>query len=273
VERRYTVFGGTGFLGGEIASLLEARGASVSRVTRANWPQPGTDLGRVIFTIGMTADFRKRLVETVEMQIVRAHEALSRYRFESFTYLSSARIYGSAESTSEDAELIARPTDPDHVYNLSKMAAESLCLAYGNPSIRVVRMSNVFGAQDVSNLFLTAVMREAVATGHVTIGQAPDSSKDYIHVRDAAEQIIAISELGQKQVYNVAAGQNVTHQMIADILVKCGYGVTFKAGGATVVIPTIDTSRFQEEFNRKPADPVQAIRQVIDTLKQSKGTP
>jgi nucleoside-diphosphate-sugar epimerase len=148
---QFTVFGGSGFVGGEVATVLEARGDKVVRVGRNNWPESGSHLGNVIFTIGMTADFRKRLVETVELQVIRLHEALQRYRFESFTYLSSARVYGGAATTHENASLLVRPYEEDHVYNISKLAGESLCFALQNPKIRVVRMSNVYGVQDSSN--------------------------------------------------------------------------------------------------------------------------
>ncbi|MGL4634804.1 MAG: NAD-dependent epimerase/dehydratase family protein [Beijerinckiaceae bacterium] len=268
----YTVFGGNGFVGGEVARLLESRGHSVNRITRTNWPETGTNLGNVIFTIGMTADFRKRLVETVEMQVMRLHESLTRYSFTSFTYLSSARVYDGAASTREDAALLVRPSEQDHVYNISKLAGESLCFAYGNPKIRVVRMSNVYGVTDVSNLFLTAVMREAVETGAVTIGQSPLSSKDYICVEDVAEALVRIAAEGQHQLYNVAAGQNVTHQMIADILEQAGYKVSFKPGGSTVTIPPIDVSRLNTEFNLIQTDPRDAIARVLRTIQENRKT-
>jgi nucleoside-diphosphate-sugar epimerase len=270
VSGRYSVFGGNGFVGGEVASLLESRGNHVTRITRASWPENGTDLGDVIFTIGMTADFRKRLVETVETQILRLHEALTRYRFSSFTYLSSARVYDGAATTREDASLLVRPSNVDHVYNISKLAGESLCFAFSNPKIRVVRMSNVYGAKDVSNLFLTAVMREAVETGSVAIGQSPLSSKDYIWVGDVAEALTQISQKGRHQLYNLAAGQNVTHQTIADIIVDAGYHVSFKPDGGLVTIPPIDVARLNEEFTLTQTDPKEAITMVLNTIQKNR---
>jgi nucleoside-diphosphate-sugar epimerase len=270
--KHFTVFGGSGFVGGEVARFLEARGNSVARIGRDNWPETGSHLGRVIFTIGMTADFRKRLVETVEMQVLRLHEALHRYTFDSFTYLSSARVYAGAAKTSEDASLLVRPYEEDHVYNISKLAGESLCFAYPNVNIRVVRMSNVYGVQDRSNLFLTAVMREAVETGSVTIGQAEDSSKDYIWVGDVAEALVQITENGKHRLYNVAAGSNVTHRMIADILQSEGYSVTFKEGGQCFTVPDIDTSRLVSEFGARSMDPQTAIMRVLKQLKLKRKT-
>jgi nucleoside-diphosphate-sugar epimerase len=267
---RFSVFGGNGFVGGAIASRLEREGCEVARIGRSNWPAPGTNLGDVIFTVGMTADFRKKLVETVETQVVRLHEALAQYSFSSFVYLSSARIYAGAPATHEETPIPVRSWDEDHVYNISKLAGESLCFAYRNPKIRVVRMSNVFGAEDRSNLFLTAVMRDAVTHGAVTIGQAPESSKDYIWVGDAAEAIVRIARGGRYQIYNVAAGQNLTHKAIADILKGAGYGVTFKDDGAIAHFPPIDTTRFKSEFDLAPRDARASIASVLEDLKKNR---
>jgi nucleoside-diphosphate-sugar epimerase len=266
----YTIFGGSGFIGSEIARLLTDRGHPVVRVGRDTWPKAGAHLGHVIFTIGMTADFRSRLVETVELQVLRLHEALTRYRFASFTYLSSARVYDGAQSTDEDAPLLVRPAVQDHVYNISKLAGESLCLAHANPEIRVVRLSNVFGAADTSNLFLTAVIREAVETGGVTIGQSPNSSKDYVHVSDVAAALVQIAGRGQKRLYNIATGANLTHQTIADILLEFGYKASFKPGGSLVVIPPINVSRLSSEFGIQAKDPAAALRHVLHTLQTSR---
>jgi nucleoside-diphosphate-sugar epimerase len=270
LTKRFAVFGANGFVGSEVCRLLEARGDVVHRITRSNWPEEGADLGNVIFTIGMTADFRKRLLETVETQVLRLHEALTRYKFESFTYLSSARVYGGAASTCEDAVLLVRPTEVDHVYNISKLAGESLCFAFSNPTLRVVRMSNVYGARDTSNLFLTAVMREALETGAVTIGQAPQSSKDYISVGAVADALVAITERGKHRIYNVAAGSNVTHANIAEILRAGGLRVTFRDEGPVVTIPPIDNSRFVEEFRVAPENPFASISHVLNELQQNR---
>jgi nucleoside-diphosphate-sugar epimerase len=264
----YTIFGGYGFVGSELARQLEASGHHVKRIGRDNWPDQGAYLGQVIFCIGMTADFRKRLIETFEIQLLRLHATLANYRYESFLYLSSARVYSDAVSTVEDGPLLVRPTTADHVYNISKIAGESLCFAHDNPRIRVARLSNVYGPQDRSNLFLTAVMREAVELGQVTIGQAPESSKDYIAVEDAATMLITIAQAGKMRLYNVACGSNFTHQQIADVLEQNGLKVYFKANGPKVTFPEIDTNRATCEFKLKPATPASRLPDILNHLKQ-----
>lgn len=262
----YTIFGGFGFVGTELTRQLKATGASVSQVGRDSWPLEGSELGHVIFCIGMTADFRKRLLETFEIQLLRLHDALTRFRYDSFLYLSSARVYDSATATNEDAPLLVRPTSVDHVYNISKLAGESLCLAFDNPQIRVARLSNVYGAQDHSNLFMTAVLREAVEKGEVTIGQSPSSSKDYIAVEDAAAMLIAISKGGQSRLYNVACGMNFTHQQIANALQTAGFKVNFKTNGQIVTFPQIDISRAACEFALPSTSPATHLPEILKKL-------
>jgi nucleoside-diphosphate-sugar epimerase len=268
VAEKYTIFGGYGFVGSEVASQLRAGGHEVTQVGRGNWPETGSDLGQVIFTIGMTADFRKRLVET---QIIRVHEALTRYRYASFLYLSSARIYAGAAATTEESAIPVRSYEADHVYNISKLAGECLCLAIDNPAVRVARLSNVYGANDVSNLFLTAVMREAVLTGKVTIGQAAESAKDYLHVEDAARALIAIVQRGGKRLINVACGANTSHREIADVLGTRGLTVEFKSGGMEASFPVIDISRLAEILGERLPGPAVRLPQVLDQLIKRQG--
>jgi len=244
----YTIFGANGFVGSELMRQLADTGQQATAVTRDAWPAPGSDLGHVIFSIGMTADFRQRLTETVEAQVVMLHRVLTSYRFRSFLYLSSTRVYAGAASTTEDSALVARPADPDHVYNISKMAGEALCLAQSSPAVRVARLSNLYGVRDTSQTFLNAVVREAAATGKVHIGQAAGSAKDYLAVEDAARTLLAISVHGRQRLYNIASGANTSHLDITSLLRQYGTDVSFAPGGPEVTFPPIDVARARAEF-------------------------
>ncbi|MGL4440386.1 MAG: NAD-dependent epimerase/dehydratase family protein [Bosea sp. (in: a-proteobacteria)] len=243
----HTIFGANGFVGAELMRQLAESGHTARAITRENWPTPGSDLGHVIFTIGMTADFRQRLTETMEAQVVTLHRALTSYRFDSFLYLSSTRVYANAASTSEDSALVARPADPDHVYNISKMAGEALCLAQASQNVRVARLSNLFGVNDTSPTFLNAVVREAAGSGKVRIGQAAQSAKDYLAVEDAASALLAISARGRQRLYNVGSGNNTSHLDIANLLRQYGADVSFAPDGPEVVFPPLDVARMRAE--------------------------
>jgi nucleoside-diphosphate-sugar epimerase len=248
VTTPFTVFGANGFIGGAVSARLEAQGVPVRRLTRANWPEAGEALGHVIFTIGMTAGFRTRLAQTVEAQVVRLHEALTRYRFESFLYLSSTRVYAGADTTEEEAPLRVRPADPDQIYNISKLAGEALCFAQASASVRVARLSNVYGAQEPPNTFLAQVLAEAKATGRVRIGQAPQSAKDYVALDDVVERLIGIATGGRHRLYNVGSGHNTRHAEIAGWLTDVGVQVEFTPDAPTASFPPLDCRRANAEF-------------------------
>jgi nucleoside-diphosphate-sugar epimerase len=248
--KQFTIFGGAGFIGTRLAEHLNALGYDVRRVGRDNWPDAGEALGHVLFTIGMTAQFRGRPFETVETQTLRAYEALRRYRFDSFLYLSSTRVYQGAQGTSEDTPIIARPATADAIYNLTKATAECLCLSLEDPSVRVVRLSNVIGPENDSELFVSAVMREAASTGKVLFRSAPQSAKDYIHVADVAEVLTQIALSGRERLYNVAFGENVSNLAISQALSACGVKVAFQDNAPEISFPEIDIARLMREFPR-----------------------
>ena len=267
----FTVFGAAGFVGRELVRQLEAQGASVQVVTRDSWPSPGTRLGHAIYAIGMTAGFDDQLIETFDRHLLRLHHALSSYSYDSFTYLSSTRIYAGAETAHEGATLCVRPAERDHVYNITKIAGESLCLSQDRADVRAVRLSNVIGEGDDAKTFVAAVLREAVTTGSVRIRQSPQSSKDYIALADAAGAIIKVARHGTRPIYNIASGHNVTHQSIADMIEAAGYSCQFEEQGPVVVFPAIDMTLYQGEFGPIETDPISAIGALVAAKRAGGG--
>lgn len=258
-----TVLGASGFLGRELVRQLEASGTSTLQVTRESWPEPGAHLGDAIFAIGYTGNFRDHLVETHDAHLVQLHRALTRYSFDSFTYMSSTRIYGSEPSTNEDAELVVRPQEADHVYNISKIAGESLCLHCGMPGVRIVRLSNLIGPGAPPHSFLASIVSDAATTGQVVIRQSAASTKDYISVEAAARAVLSIVQRGTQRVYNVASGINVSHQDIADLLERAGYRCSFSLGSPIAAAAPIDVARYQNEFGILQHDPLALIEAMV----------
>ena len=241
----FCVFGAAGYLGRHLCRELTSQGHSFKAVTRENWPEPGADLGNVIFTIGMNANFRGRPFETYDAHIGRLTHVLTRYRFRSLLYVSSTRVYLGAGSTREGAPLVVVPTLPDQIFNISKLAGEALCLSQDDAAFRIARLSNVYGEDDRSEVFLTAVFREALETGSVTFHTAPTSSKDYIHIDDAARALITIARAGTERIYNLAAGENTTNTEIARLLSAAGISCRFAPNAPSVRFPEIETSHLR----------------------------
>ena len=125
---RFTILGATGFIGSRLANYLEKKG---DRVTRSKFENAiaATDLGHVIYCIGLTADFRSRPFDTMDAHVNRLGEFLKNTHVQSFLYLSSTRIYGSASIADETTKISVDPSSPGDLYNISKVAGEALCLS------------------------------------------------------------------------------------------------------------------------------------------------
>lgn len=227
-------------------------GFEVMPVGRLERPSPGTELGLVIYAIGLTADFRSRPFDTVAAHVTVLSELLQDHSFESFLYMSSTRVYRGAGSTSEDAALCLTPIDPDRLYDTSKLAGEALCLSIGDKG-RVVRLSNVYGSQQSSENFLPSLVHDVRTTGEVTIRSGRSPAKDYVHLDDACDAMVQIAVGGRYRIYNVASGINTSNADVARLLEAHWHaGVKFGPNPVDGSPLPIDVSRVRTEFGWSP---------------------
>jgi nucleoside-diphosphate-sugar epimerase len=261
-----TVLGATGFIGSRLSAELLRRGFEVGTPAR-DVELTGDDLGTLFYCVGLTGDAPRRRFETVEAHVGKLSEVLRDCRFDQIVYLSSTRLYLGAPTGKESETLRIDPADPGRLFNLSKAIGESLVLQGEEPG-RIVRLSNVYGPDWQSENFLPTVLTAACRDGAVTIRDAPDSAKDYLHVDDAVEALIRIAADGKEPVYNVASGRNVSHRELAEGLERAtGCSVEFGREPATVVFPTIDTARLQAEFPFTPRAVLDALPELVEECR------
>ena len=65
--------------------------------------------------------------------------------FDSFVYVSSARLYYNGISTNEEDDIVINPNNLNDLYNISKVMGESACIASSKKNIKIIRPSNVTG--------------------------------------------------------------------------------------------------------------------------------
>jgi nucleoside-diphosphate-sugar epimerase len=255
-----TVLGASGFIGSQLANRLETLGLQYQSIGRAD-ELPPKNLGHVIYCIGLTADFRRRLLDTVEAHVCRLLELVRNHQFDSLLYLSSTRVYFADDSSDEEKNLHVRPQNADDVYNISKAMGESIVLNCGRPG-RIARVSNVYGPDFTSENFLSSIVKQAVNGEKVVLRTAPESAKDYINVADVVAGLIQIATSGRQRIYNLASGVNVSHRELAQrlrVLTRCE--IEFAPGAETVRFPQINIERMRKEFNFAP-------RSILDDLAQ-----
>lgn len=264
----FTVLGATGFIGRHLVAYLQREGHTVQTPDRDAENLLGVELGNVIYCIGTTGNFRQYPQAAVEAHVSKLLSLMKGADFESWLYLSSTRIYGGLPEGSEAREDVSLPVLPsaDSLYDLSKMLGESFCLSQTGPSIRVARLSNVFGVGQSPSTFLGSVLRDLADKGSVTIGESRLSEKDYISIEDAVFFLSQISLRGKERLYNIAAGYSVSHEDLAEAFRRCGKTVTFAENGSVRRFPKIDISRLSGEFGGPRRGLLQEIPEIISKL-------
>ena len=252
----YTVLGATGFIGRHLTDWLRTQGHAVATPGRDEILRTKGSLGRVLYAIGLTADFRAQPLATAQAHVSLLAELLGSAEFDSLVYLSSTRVYAGASSGAEDARLSVRSQEPADLYNLSKLMGESLCLHGGRANARVARVANVVGPGKCSaNDFLVALAREA-KTGHVRLRSDPASAKDYIHVADLPPLLARLAAPDcLHQVYNVASGVQIRHaQWLERLVSRTGCRVSVEADAPLQSFPPIAVNRIADEFGFQARD-------------------
>lgn len=227
-----TVVGAAGFVGARLTERLTADGWDVWAPAKGDPELLTRDLGTVFYCAGLTADYDRRPFDTVEAHASLVSDLVRADRFARLVYCSSTRLYdGQKKAEVHEAEpLVFDPADPRRVYDLSKALGENLTLARTAGRGAVARLSNVYDWADGAPGFLSEWLIRARATRDLKLESSPNIARDYIHLDDTVEALIAIATKGAsggEGIYNVAAGRLTTNADICRVFEAAGFRVTF----------------------------------------------
>lgn len=261
---KFTVLGASGYVGSHLVAHLRQLGYECFAPVRDDASIFAEPLGHVIYCIGLTADFRYRPYDTARAHVGVLTEVLEKCRYESLLYLSSTRIYGNSATAHEDTVLSANPQVMSDLYNLTKMTGEALCFATNSPTVRVVRLSNVYGDDWESENFLASVVRDAVEKKCVVMKTSPESEKDYVHIDNVVSLLPEIAVQGKQRLYNIATGENVSNRTLLEqliLLTECH--VEYTECAPTIIFPAIPIQRVRDEFGFEPLRLPEVLQQVV----------
>lgn len=262
----FTVFGATGFIGSRLVQSLRAQGIAVHVPARGETAASRID-DHVVYCIGLTADFRRHRFDAVRAHAAHLADVLENSEYESFTYLSSTRVYAGAPTGSEEETLRVSPLNPDDLYALSKLTGEALCLGIAQPSVRVVRLSNVYGDELGSPSFLAETLRRAVTRSEVTLRSSPDTERDYVHVDDVVGLLPRVARMGRERLYNIASGVNVKNRDLLRVLAdETGCDVVVIGTEPSTSFPGIDIARIRAEFGFEPRQLLEELPTIVGRL-------
>lgn len=265
----YTVFGGKGFIGGHIVRKLKEDGNEVSIPQKNDRSIYGKELGNVIYCAGLTSDFRQRPFDTVEAHVCYLSEVLKNAIFNSFTYISSTRVYFNSRYAVEEGSLKVNPNNLDDIFNISKLMGESLCLSCKKENIKIVRVSNVCGRDFASDNFLYSIIKDAFKKREIVLNTTLDSEKDYIGIDDVTNMIIDISNRGKSKIYNLANGENISNADIVNIIkAETNCNIVVSENAKSIKFPKIQIGKLKEEFDFKPIEGKELVKELVLEYKE-----
>ncbi|MDD3506356.1 MAG: NAD(P)-dependent oxidoreductase [Sulfurimonas sp.] len=231
LKNRKVAILGIGYIGSNILDYLKSLKVETVAITRKNIDiLKKEEFDYLINTSGNSGDFRDQLIETVESNIGLNSYILENAKIKySYVYISSSRVYGSCDENSvvfdEDSYSCYNNLNLDYIYDGSKKLAESLLFNYSNKlnyKIAILRLSNVYGkfnSLDDATLIKKIVRYKREFLDNLSVGQNRYSTKDYIHIDDAVQNIVNVMlNIKSTDVYNLAYGNSYSLDYISKIL-------------------------------------------------------
>jgi nucleoside-diphosphate-sugar epimerase len=242
-----TILGAAGFVGRRLKARLEAEGREVFAPAKHDPELFRRELGTVFYCAGLTADYDARPFDTVEAHATLVSELARGAGFTRLVYLSSTRLYDgqAAAEVHEDAPLILDPTDPRRVYDLSKALGENITLTRTGGRGAVARLANVYDWEEGSPGFLSDWLVQARAARDLTLQSSPHVRRDYIHLDDVVDALLALAAADAPGIVNVASGELVSNGQIAEVFAGFGRKVRFSGDADPAPPPNASVTRLR----------------------------
>lgn len=269
---KFTIFGSSGFIGSHLAEYVQKQNYECFLPQRNYELSNSQHLGHVIYCIGLTADFREKPFDTIEAHICKLKNILQNSQFDSFTYLSSTRMYiHNIGNVNENSLIPVSIIDPSDLFNSSKLTGELLALNCGKKNIKIARISNVYGNDFTSTNFITSIITDALTKGRITLRTTPDSAKDYIGINDLVRILFKISLEGKESVYNVATGLNIRNDEILKIIQnETSCELEYAPTAEKIIFPVIQIDKIKKEFGFSPSTNLLSdINRIIKQFKEN----
>ncbi len=266
----FTIIGGNGFIGSEIAKKLSLRGHNVFIPQKEDVSLWRKDLGIIIYCAGH-GDCINNPLKVLDSNTTLVARLLAESNFARFIYISSTRVYMGNETAFENDDLRVLSNDNRRLFNLTKLVTEELLLR-SNKDIVILRPSNVYGVALDSPLFLPAITRNAITTGKIDMYVSPDYAKDYVSVDSVAEMTIAIAlkDVIESKIFNLAAGYNVKASEIASVLqAETGCIVNWHSVNNSIeIFPETSISLIQQNIRFYPSDVLNDLQLMITRFRE-----
>ena len=134
---------------------------------------------------------------------------------------STWEVYGEPHYQPLDEK---HPCEPDHPYNITKLAGERLALASGRLrglNVVALRLGTAFGTRMRPNSVFSIFIRKALAGEPITIQGSGSQGRQFTHTRDVGRGFEAVLTKGPSgSVYNIVGDRMVSIRELAELVTK-----------------------------------------------------
>lgn len=149
-------------------------------------------------------------------------DAIRHTPVERFVLISSSEVYGTARAAPMDEE---HPLEPRSPYAATKAGGDRLAysyfVTYGLPIV-IARPFNNYGPRQHPEKVVPRFVTQAFAGGELTVHGDGRASRDWLHVEDDAEAIVALIEAPLDrvagEVVNIATGVDLSVLEVAELV-------------------------------------------------------
>lgn len=238
---RVIVTGGAGFLGSHVADHLAERGHDVAVYDRASSSRHRSVTGDLLDAPAVAsalagADAVCHLGAIGDVYLAAEQPALAA----AVNVTGTANVCEAALAAGVGRVVVAstwevygqpnyEPLDerhgcePDHPYNITKLAGERIALAYGHLKkldVVALRLGTAFGTRMRPNSVFRIFVRKALAGEPITIQGSGQQGRQFTHATDIASAFVAALDKGRTGgVYNIVADRMVTIRELAEAVV------------------------------------------------------
>lgn len=144
-------------------------------------------------------------------------------------YASTWEVYGHPSYEPLDE---AHPTNPDHPYNITKLAGEQILLSYEalkGLSVVSLRLGTAYGTGMRPNSVFSIFISRALRGETLTVSGDGRQHRQFTHASDVAEAFVAAVESNlHREVINIVAEETVTIRNLAEMVVaECPAPLSF----------------------------------------------
>lgn len=142
-----------------------------------------------------------------------------------YVMLSSRLAYGPAPADGWLRE--DQAPRPDRPYGIAKWQTEQALQALLGARLTVLRLANVFGAEDLPGRqsFFAIALRSLRTHGRIVLDMHPEVARDFIPLEAVADALVRVAQAPRPGLYNLGSGLATPTGQIADWLIEgCGRG-------------------------------------------------